>query len=228
MSRRNFVGVLFLMLVAAAATCGIVWQSAVTAVAQEPQTQVMGTDGVTAIDITGIQNGQYVLTIRGGVATISPLTLLTLTPGPGPGPNLQPNDELSKAVIAEVNKIPASDQRHGAALKLSKTLEMLADQTIPANKTVEATNTIVKLALGSDATTWSAVTARISEALSKCTTEAQADAVLDTAANAVMSTIPASMEASNAELAKRFGIDWDVFLKFIMELIVKLLPLLIT
>lgn len=199
-------------------------------VAQHPgEPQPLGADEIVAVDITGVGDGRYVLEISGSVATVTPLTLLTVgpvPPGPGPGPGPEPS-EFSKVVVVEVNKIAANDSRHAAALKLSKTYEMLADQTIPADKTVEAVNTIAKLALGSDAATWSGVTAVVNQALGKCTTEAAADAVLNGAASAIASTVPSSGDEDMAAVAERYGLDWEKFLSFLMDLLIKLLPLLI-
>jgi len=60
-------------------------------VAQHPgEPQPLGADEIVAVDITGVGDGRYVLEISGSVATVTPLTLLTVgpvPPGPGPGPD---------------------------------------------------------------------------------------------------------------------------------------------
>ena len=179
----------------------------------------------------GIQanDGVYVLTISSGqVSSLVPLPIIKPSgPVPPPPPPPPPVDDLSKAVTAEINKIPATDARHAAAMKLAKTLEVLAQQAIPPDKTVSAVTTIANLALGSDAQAWSSVLAVVNSALGKCTTELACDTVLTQAAAAVTATVPTSADGDINALAEAYGFDWDKFLDFLMQLIMLLLPLFI-
>lgn len=142
-----------------------------------------------------------------------------------PDPVVPPNSAFAKAVIAEVNKLAATEKRHECALKLSKTYEMLAGQTIAVDKTVEAVSTITTLALSSDAAAWSGVFGVVTAELAKCKTEAEADKILTAAGEAVGSTVPDAGDEKAA--AERYGFDWDKFMEFLMQLLTVLLPLII-
>lgn len=147
-------------------------------------------------------------------------------------PPVVPVSDLSKAIVAEISKIPASDKRHTAAMKLTATYQMLAGQVrdgkIHPTNAVAAADMICPIALGADGkqAPWPAVFAVVNAAVGKAgTTEATA-AVFDEAATATLSTVPASgdLEAT----AERYGFDWTSFLAFLMELLKILLPLIIS
>lgn len=154
-------------------------------------------------------------------------------PTPGPTPTPEPEGELAKAIVKEVGKTAASDDRHRAALKLAKVYELLSQQVIPPAKIVEVCNAFIPLALQSDATILPGVPAVVNGFLSKGTTEAACDATLLASADALCSTIPGSSpeelatDAGMKAAAERLGFDWDVFLKIILDLILKLLPYII-
>ena len=89
---------------------------------------------VTAIDVTGLQDGQYVLTVRNGQATIQSLRLLTIgpvpTPVPGPTPNPTPVPVLSdraKAIQAAARLVQSDPDRAGTAQALALMYSQLAD-----------------------------------------------------------------------------------------------------
>ena len=138
-----------------------------------------------------------------------------------------PDNDFSKAVINAVMTVPASDNRNTAALKLSKVYEMLAGQKLPPAKAVEAVSTIVNLGLGSDKGTLESVYVVVNAAIAKCQDEAAVSDVLSEAADAVGSTVPVSAGEDEQDTAQRYGIDWDVFLKFVMDLLIKLLPIIL-
>lgn len=140
-------------------------------------------------------------------------------------PPVTPVNDLTQAITAAVNAVPAGDKRNAAALKLSKIYEMLAGQKLPPAKAVEAVNTIVNLGLGSDKETLAGVYSVVNAALGKCTTEAAVSAVLTEAADAVGASVPAS--GDERQTAEKYGIDWDKFLSFIMQLLTVLLPIIL-
>lgn len=200
--------------------CAAVLRPAVQA--QQPAQDPLGDAPLVVVIKTGQQ--YFLFSVTGGVATVTAIEVVDLIPNPDPPPQPPPS-ELSAVIVAEVEKIAENDARHAAALKLSATYEMLADQTIPVGKTASAVNTIANLALSSDAATWSGVTAVVNAALGKCATEAAADAVLKNVSGAIASTVPSA--GDTAEAAARYGLDWEKFLAFLMDLLIKLLPLLI-
>lgn len=144
---------------------------------------------------------------------------------PPDDPVVPPGTPFAQAVTAAVNAIPATDQRHAAALKLAKVYEALAGQKLPPAKAVEAISTIINLGLGKDSKVLEGVYSVVNAAVAKCADEAAVSAVLAQAAEAVQATVPASGDEKAA--AERYGIDWDKFLTFIMDLLVKLLPIIL-
>lgn len=65
---------------------------------------------ITAVDVTTLGDGDYVLTKRAGVVTVRPLTLLVPNPTPGPTPTptpIPPSDltARAKAIHAEAVKV---------------------------------------------------------------------------------------------------------------------------
>lgn len=155
-----------------------------------------------------------------------------------------PVDELSEAVTAAVNTIPATDARHAAALKMSAICQVLGSQIstgkIHPTDGPQALQLIGKAGLGKDAKTWEPVLAVIESALAKATTAEASAKILETAGAAVLATVPdsdaavATMQAGgeigeNAafkSLAEKYGFDWDKFLEFLMQLLMLLLPLI--
>lgn len=188
--------------------------------------------GIVALDITGLPKALYCLDTRTDPPTVTPLTLVPIGPAPGPvpEPDPTPDADLTKSIVAAVEKIPADDSRHAVALQLAKVYEMLAGQTIPADKTIVAVNTIVKMMILDDVTEWSGVLDVVNEALGKCKTEAEADAVLVAASSAISSTVPAgdlSTDDAYKEAAGKYGLDWEKFLEKLIQLLTVLLPLII-
>ena len=183
----------------------------------------------TGIDITG-QQGTFLLTINGSQVTLEPYTIVVPN---GPNPPVPPvppaPSDLTAKIVAEVAKIPANEARHGVALKLSKTYEMLAQQSIPPDKAVNAISTITRLALGTtDANTWQGVLTLVNGSIGNCISESACDAKLLEASQAISSTIPASDIGDGEQAAAElYGIDWDAFLSFLMQLLTMLLPLII-
>lgn len=145
-------------------------------------------------------------------------------------PPVVPTTDLAKAIVAEIAKIPATDKRHTAAMKLTATYQMLAGQVKdgkihPANA-VAAADLICPIALGTDGKAWAGVFSVVSTAVGKAGTAEATAAVFDEAATAVLSTVPASgdLEAT----AEKYGFDWNAFLAFLMQLLQILLPLIIS
>ena len=149
-----------------------------------------------------------------------------------PTPPIVPVSQFAKAVTDEVAKIPASDKRHTAALKLTATYQMLAGQVSdgkihPANA-VQAADLICPIALGTDKAAWGGVFSVVNAAVGKAGTPEATAAIFTEAADAVLSTVPATGDGDMAAAAERYGFDWDAFLAFLMELMKILLPLIIS
>jgi hypothetical protein len=57
-----------------------------------------GADAVTALDLTGVADGQYVLTIQRSVVTLQPLNLVKVSPTPTPIPTPDPTVLTARAL----------------------------------------------------------------------------------------------------------------------------------
>jgi hypothetical protein len=145
-------------------------------------------------------------------------------------PVVLPTTDLAKAVVAEISKLPATDKRHTAAMKLTATYQMLAGQVkdgkIHPTNAVAAADMICPIALGTDGKAWASVFSVVNAAVGKAGTAEATAAVFDEAATTTLSTVPASgdLEAT----AERYGFDWTSFLAFLMKLLEILLPLIIS
>ena len=176
--------------------------------------------------------GSYVIT--GEVRAVGPVINPDgpiVPPGPD-DPVVPPQTAFAKAVTDAVAKIPASDKRHTAALKLTATYQMLAGQVKdgkihPANA-VQAADLICPIALGADKKDWGGVFSVVNDAVGKAGTPEATAAVFTAAADAVLSTVPAAGDGDMAAAAERYGFDWDSFLAFLMQLLQILLPLIIS
>ena len=143
-----------------------------------------------------------------------------------------PTTEFSKAVTTAALLIPVSDKRHTAAMKLTATYQMLGGQVKdgkihPANA-VAAADMICPIALGVDGKAWQGVFSVVNAELAKAGDAAACASVFDAAATAVLSTVPAAADGDMQAAAQRYGFDWDVFMEFLMKLLVMLLPLIIS
>lgn len=181
------------------------------------------------VKIFKLEAGHYMVQGDGIVTCqiVSPDTPVPPTPTP------TPVDEFSKAVVAAVNKIPATDARHAAAMKLSAVCQVLGEQVtggkIHPTDGAQAFQLIGKAALAKDAKTWTNVLEVIETALTKATTAESSADVLTTAGVAVLSTVPAAGDGTTETMraaAEKYGFDWDKFLEFLMQLLVLLLPLI--
>ena len=186
-----------------------------------------------AVKIYNLPAGQYL--ISGEVRAIGPVISPdgpVVPPVPPVDPVVPTPTVFSKAVVAEVNKIPASDKRHESALKLTATYQMLAGQIkdgkIHPSNAVQAADLICPIALGADKSAWTGVFAIVNAAVGKAGTPEATAGVFTTAADAVLSTIPAAGDGDMAAAAARYGFDWDSFMSFLMELLKILLPLIIS
>ena len=147
-------------------------------------------------------------------------------------PPVVPTTEFQKRVGDAVMSIPASDARHQAALKLTATYQMLAGQVkdgkiAPANA-VAAAELICPIALGTDKAVWAPVFSVVNDAVSKAGTPEATAKVFTDAADAVLSTVPASGDGDMKAAATRYGFDWDKFMEFLMQLLQILLPRIIS
>ncbi len=176
----------------------------------------------------------------------APAVSLAIDVGGGPNPPVPPEpvSDLAKNVVAAVNKLPANDARHSAAMKLAAVCQVLGEQVgtgkIHPTDSAQAFQLIGKAALAKDATTWGNVLGVIESALTKATTADAAAKVLNTAGSAVLSTVPDSSDAVETmtgggplkdnqafkALAEKYGFDWNAFLQFVMQLLTLLLPLI--
>ncbi len=149
---------------------------------------------------------------------------------PPDDPVVPPSTPFAQAVTAAVNQIAVSDKRHQAAMKLTATYQMLAGQVkdgkIHPSNAVQAAELLCPIALGSEKAAWGRVCSVVTDEVSKAGTPEATAAVFTAASDAVLATVPASGDLQAA--AERYGFDWDKFMAFLMELIVKLLPLIIS
>jgi hypothetical protein len=184
-----------------------------------------------APSIYDLPAGKYL--IDGAVRAIGPV----IAPGgpvvpPPDDPVVPPELEFGNAVKAAVNKIPVSDARHAAAMKLSATYQMLGGQVkdgkIHPTSAVKAAEMICPIALGSDGKAWGGVFAVVNAAVGKAGTPEATAAVFDAAASAVLVTVPASSDGDMEKAAAQYGFDWTSFMAFLMQLLQILLPLIIS
>lgn len=221
MSRLGFW---ILMLAVFASAGGVVGYVGDQATAQAPTTA-----SVQTITVFRVTAGDYV--IQGG--TLVPFGTQPIPPTPEPPtPPVPPVpvNEFAKAIVAEINKVAATDKRHTAAMKLTATYQMLAGQVkdgkIHPTNAVAAADMICPIALGTDGKAWAGVFAVVNAVVGKAGTAEATAAVFDDAAGAVLSTVPASGDLEAA--AERYGFDWSTFMAFLLQLLQILLPLIIS
>jgi len=179
------------------------------------------------ITVFRISEPGYYMISGSQIVSFAPGGPVILPVDPVVDPVVPPVSTLTKTIASRIASIPATDKRHEVALKLSKTYQMLAGQTLPPAKVVEAVDKIVAMVLSaSDVATWAGVSSEVTAALAKCTTESAVSAVLNEASVAVGASVPASGDDEKAT-AELYGIDWDAFMKFLMQLLTMLLPLII-
>lgn len=155
-----------------------------------------------------------------------------VVPPPVVPPVVPPVSKFAKDVTDAVAKIPVSDKRHAAAMKLTATYQMLAGQVkegkIHPTNASQAAYLICPIALGADKDAWAGVFSLVNAEVGKAGTPEATAAVFTTAADAVLSTVPVASDGDMATAAERYGFDWDSFLAFLMELLKILLPLIVS
>lgn len=155
-----------------------------------------------------------------------------IVPPPVVPPVVPPVSKFAKDVTDAVAKIPVSDKRHEAAMKLTATYQILAGQVkdgkIHPTSAVQAAELICPIALGSEKAAWTGVFAIVNDAVGKAGTADATAAVFTAAADAILATVPAASDGDMKAAAERYGFDWDSFLAFLMELLKILLPLIIS
>lgn len=87
---------------------------------------------VTAVDVTGLPDGNYVLSIRAGQATLRPLVLVPIgplpTPTPVPTPTPSPTlSERAKTIQAAARLVQGDTDRNGTAQAMALLYRQLAD-----------------------------------------------------------------------------------------------------
>lgn len=163
------------------------------------------------------------------------------TPDPVPDP-VPPVSDLSKAIVAEINKISPSDARHMAAVKLGTVYEAVGGEKVPPAKAVEvAVKGVTLMLTTAEMTMMAPVVSLVNAALTKCTTEADVSAVFLEAGTACVSTVPNSesalaqmgtkLQAGETDelkaLGERYGIDWSAFMQMMMQFLTVILPLIL-
>lgn len=172
----------------------------------------------------------------------APTVSLALEVGGVVPPPPPPVEGLTKAVVAEIEKVAANDARHAAATKLGAAYNALGGATIPAAKAVEVANAMIAMALTSaEQKMMAGVTGVVNTALAKCTTDAAVSATFREAGVACVSTVPASEKAvaqmksdlaaadqdELKSLGERYKIDWTAFMQMVMQFITVVLPIIL-
>lgn len=222
MTRVGFWATMLAAFLAAGGFSGYVVETATSA-------DALAAASVQTITVYRVTAGDYVF--QGG--TLVPFGTQPPVPPDDPvDPPVPPVSDLSKAIVAEIGKVAASDKRHTAAMKLTATYQMLAGQVrdgkIHPTNAVAAADMICPIALGADGkqAPWPAIFAVVNAAVGKAGTAEATAAVFDEAAAATLSTVPASGDLEAA--AERYGFDWTSFMAFLMQLLQILLPLIIS
>ena len=189
----------------------------------------------TPIILTGVQDGSYVLTVKGGQVTLTPAVVVT--PG-GPvipvPPTPTPDDDRAKEVAELIKALPASDARHQNAIKFAGTLGLLADQvangTLPQAAISHVYGPLMAVAV-TDAN-WSHIKKAVLDGVGNCPSPAVCSAALQQYAAGAMSTVPNKADpqivrgADGDEIAaaaEDYGFDWSALLKLLLPLLLALL-----
>ena len=148
-----------------------------------------------------------------GYYVVSGSQIVAFPPGgpvvPPVDPVVPPTTDLAKAIVAEIDKLPATDKRHTAAMKLTATYQMLAGQVkdgkIHPTNAVAAADLICPIALGTDGKAWAGVFSVVNAAVGKAGTAEATAAVFDEAAAACCPRFrqAATMEASGRAVRLR-------------------------
>lgn len=126
MSKRAFYLWVSCGVVTAILTCAVFLEPLATA--QQPDPRPFAAGGITAVDVTGITDGRYVLTISGGTVSVVPLTLLAVGPNPLPPPGPVPDDLTQRAREIMVAARSVNDPETGAKLTvLYQQLKIMVD-----------------------------------------------------------------------------------------------------
>lgn len=128
MSKRSFCLTVTGGVIAALLICSVFLRPIIAQDAQ-PVPQPFRAGGITAVDVTGISDGRYVLTITGGAVSVVPLTLLAVGPVP-PGPPVPPIPDTLSQRAREVRDMAKSinDPETGAKLTvLYQQLKIMVD-----------------------------------------------------------------------------------------------------
>lgn len=233
MSRCAFYVLMLAAFLSAGGMSGFVVETATSADAPAAAVEQITVFRVTA--------GYYV--VQGGV--IVPFG--EQPPVPPVVPPVVPTTDLAKAILAEIAKIPANNARHTAATKLCGVYQVVSskvdDDTISFSSAAQGVDFLLKPAIGTAAAkTWEPVTNLVEAAMNGCTSKASCLATMNEAASAILSTVPNSANAVEAmqagkmlgeneefkQLAKVYGFDWNAFLMMLLEVFLKLLPLIIS
>lgn len=183
---------------------------------------------ITAVDVSGLSDGQYVLTVEGGNVAVVPLTLITPgnNPTPTPKPNPQPQPDMltarAKAIQSAAAQVTGDPKRTETADSLAYMYSAIADQitsgTISDYKSAEMAATMAgNLTLAGVSKQWQPVRDVFNAQWVKLTQEggelADYAKLLQEASSGLAATVDVQ-EIDPARLAKLM--EW---IKIIMELL---------
>lgn len=186
-------------------------------------------NAVTAVDITTLTDGNYLLTVKGGTVIIRPINLLQINPGPQPPPPPpQPpvipvlNDRAAE-IKAEAQRVMGDSTRSDTAKALATFYRELGKQVaagkIKGDQIALASKYGADLLLNNKAQSWASVRNVISNQWAGVLQRGEGDAGIVSLMNDVANGLDASVENRQAE-----AIDpatWQLILQ-IIEMIIKI------
>ena len=164
---------------------------------------------ITAVDVSDLDNGQYVLTIEVGKTSIVPLTLIKPGDNPtNPQPMPTPSSGLAGIVKAQADKLPA-DQRANRTKVAAAYLVVAAKAKagmITAAEVPSETKAAVKEVIGDSFQDWAAFGNAVNGWLESNNVDAVDEFV-------------ASYQTIYATLTENAAINWAAIFKIVLQLL---------
>jgi len=181
----------------------------------------------TVVDVSGIQDGQYLLVISGGTVSVSPIVILVPGDVPDPPDPPGPDDltEFGKQIKAVSDAIPNQMEAKGS---LASVYQMIADQVTDGKITSQAAVEVSVKYMSRHALSnkeqaalkplKEALDAQWAKLLQQGASVGDFGSSLTEAADGINSTLPADMQQVN----------WERLLEILMWFIENILPLFLS
>lgn len=185
---------------------------------------------VTAVDITTLTEGSYLLTVKGGTVTVRPINLLQVNPGPNPPPLPPPLPpvipvltERAAQIKDAATKVMGDSSRSDTAKALAALYREISKQVaagkLKGDQIALATKYGADLLLGNKTQSWAPVRSLMSDQWAAVQQRGEGDQGIFALLNDVANGLDASVENRQAQ-----AIDpatWQLILQ-IIEMIIKI------